>query len=238
MSDVLLNVSNADVFYRDVQVLWNVGLHVKKGEIVTVIGPNGAGKSTLLNTIVGFQHPTKGSITFNGSSIGNLTPEKIVRLGLTIVPEGARVFSEMTVLDNLKMGSYIKSARAERDKSLEEVFSFFPRLCERAGQKGGTLSGGERQMLAIGRALMSKPSLLLLDEPSLGLAPLLVTKVFETIRNIAATGLTVLLVEQNVHLSLEITDRAYVLENGRITMEGEGQDLMKDEHVKKAYLAI
>lgn len=238
MSEVLLNVSDADVFYKDVQVLWNVGLQVKKGEIVTVIGPNGAGKSTLLSTIVGFQHPAKGSITFNGSSISNLPPEKVVRLGLTIVPEGARVFSEMTVLDNLKMGSYIKSARAERDKSLEEVFTFFPRLHERMGQKGGTLSGGERQMLAIGRALMSKPSLLLLDEPSLGLAPLLVTKVFETIRNIAATGLTVLLVEQNVHLSLEITDRAYVLENGRIAMEGYGKDMIKDEHVKKAYLAI
>jgi branched-chain amino acid transport system ATP-binding protein len=238
MPDVLLNVSDADVFYRDVQVLWNVGLYVRKGEIVTVIGPNGAGKSTLLSTIVGFQHPAKGSITFSGSSISNLPPEKVVQLGLTIVPEGARVFSEMTVLDNLKMGSYIKSARAERDKSLEQVFTFFPRLYERIAQKGGTLSGGERQMLAIGRALMSKPSLLLLDEPSLGLAPLLVTKVFETIRNIAATGLTVLLVEQNVHLSLEITDRAYVLENGRIALEGCGKDIIKDEHVKKAYLAI
>jgi branched-chain amino acid transport system ATP-binding protein len=238
MSDVLLNVNGIDVFYRDVQVLWDISLHVNKGEIVTVIGPNGAGKSTLLNTIVGFQHPTKGAVTFNGSSIDHLPPEKVVQLGLTIVPEGARVFSEMSVLDNLKMGSYIKSARAERNKTLDEVFSFFPRLHERSGQKGGTLSGGERQMLAIGRALMSRPSLLLLDEPSLGLAPLLVTKVFETIRSIAATGLTVLLVEQNVHLSLEITDRAYVLENGRIAMEGSGGELTKDEHIKKAYLAI
>jgi branched-chain amino acid transport system ATP-binding protein len=238
MDDVLLNIGGIDVFYRDVQVLWDVSLHVNKGEIVTVIGPNGAGKSTLLNTIVGFQHPAKGAVTFSGSTIDHIPPEKVVQLGLTIVPEGARVFSEMSVLDNLKMGSYIKSARADRNKSLEQVFSFFPRLHERMAQKGGTLSGGERQMLAIGRALMSRPSLLLLDEPSLGLAPLLVTKVFETIKNIAATGLTVLLVEQNVHLSLEITDRAYVLENGRIAMEGSGGELMKDEHVKKAYLAI
>lgn len=238
MDDVLLQVSGIDVFYRDVQVLWDVSLHVNKGEIVTVIGPNGAGKSTLLNTIVGFQHPAKGEVTFSGSSIDHIPPEKVVQLGLTIVPEGARVFSEMSVLDNLKMGSYIKSARAERNKSLEQVFSFFPRLHERMAQKGGTLSGGERQMLAIGRALMSRPSLLLLDEPSLGLAPLLVTKVFETIKDIAATGLTVLLVEQNVHLSLEITDRAYVLENGRVAMEGAGRELMRDEHIKKAYLAI
>lgn len=238
MTDVLLNLSNVDVFYKDVQVLWNVGLHVKKGEIVTVIGPNGAGKSTLLNTIVGFQHPREGAITFEGLSIDRLPPERVVPLGLTIVPEGARVFSEMTVLDNLKMGSYIKSARAGRQRRLEEVFAFFPRLHERMFQKGGTLSGGERQMLAIGRALMSEPSALLLDEPSLGLAPLLVTRVFETIQTIAATGLTVLLVEQNVHLSLEITDRAYVLENGRIVIEGSAQDLIHNEHVRKAYLAM
>jgi len=238
MNDNLLDISAANVFYRDVQVLWDVALRVGKGEIVTVIGPNGAGKSTLLNTIMGFQHPSGGSIRFKGSSIDHLPPEKIVRLGMTIVPEGARVFSDMSVLDNLKMGSYIKSARADRQDSLEQVFSYFPRLHERKDQKGGTLSGGERQMLAIGRALMSKPSLLLLDEPSLGLAPLLVTKMFDAIREIAGSGLTVLLVEQNVHLSLEITDRAYVLENGRVVMEGFGSDLMENEHVKKAYLAI
>jgi branched-chain amino acid transport system ATP-binding protein len=167
-----------------------------------------------------------------------LPPEEIVQLGLTIVPEGARVFAGMSVLDNLKMGSYVKSARAAREQSLDRIFTFFPRLQERMHQKGGTLSGGERQMLAIGRALMSKPALLLLDEPSLGLAPLLVTKVFETVRDIAATGVTVLLVEQNVHFSLAITSRAYVLENGRTVLHGSGEELMRDDHVKKSYLAI
>ena len=234
----LLRVDSIDIFYRDVQVLWGVSLEVRQGEIVTVIGPNGAGKSTLLSSVVGFQHPRAGVIEFKGTTIDHLPPEEIVRLGLTIVPEGARVFSDMSVLDNLKMGSYMESARADREESLEKVFSFFPRLQERMHQKGGTLSGGERQMLAIGRALMSKPTLLLLDEPSLGLAPLFVIKVFETVREIAASGITVLLVEQNVHFSLEITDRAYVLENGRTVMHGSGQDLMKDDHVKKSYLAL
>ena len=161
-----------------------------------------------------------------------------MQVGLTIVPEGARVFSEMSVLDNLKMGSYIKTARPYRQESLDKVFTFFPRLQERMHQKGGTLSGGERQMLAIGRALMSRPSLLLLDEPSLGLAPLLVTRVFQAVREIAATGITVLLVEQNVNFSLEITDRAYVLENGHTIMEGSGSELLKNDHIRKAYLAI
>ena len=238
MAESLLKIDSIDVYYRDVQVIWDVSIEVEKGKIVTVIGPNGAGKSTLLNTVMGFQHPKSGSISFNGASIGDLPPEKVVRLGLTIVPEGARVFSEMSVLDNLKMGSYIKSARPDRDKNLERVFEFFPRLYERKHQDGGTLSGGERQMLAIGRALMSNPVLLLLDEPSLGLQPLLVTKVFETVKEIASTGLTVLLVEQNVHFSLEISDRAYVLENGRMVREGPAGELMKDEHVKKAYLAL
>jgi len=234
----LLTIDSIDVFYGDVQVLSEVGLHVSRGEIVTVIGPNGAGKSTLLNTIVGFQSPRKGSIFFDGRSIGGFPPEKVVRLGLTIVPEGARLFAEMSVLDNLKMGSYLKSARAARQESLEWVFTFFPRLYERMHQKGGTLSGGERQMLAIGRALMSRPSLLLLDEPSLGLAPVLVTRVLEAVKKISATGVTVMLVEQNVYFSLEISDRAYVLESGRVVIEGTGPELMNNDHIKKAYLAI
>ncbi len=238
MDQALLKVDRINVSYKDVQVLRDVTLEVRKGEIVTVIGPNGAGKSTLMNTLVGFLHPVTGSITFNGRSIERVPPEKVVQFGLTIVPEGARVFSEMSVLDNLKMGSYIKSARAERDRTLEQVFSFLPRLQERTSQKAGTLSGGERQMLAIGRALMSRPTLLLLDEPSLGLAPILVGKVFETVKGIAATGLTVLLVEQNVHSSLELTDRGYVLENGRVIMEGTGSDLLNNAHIKKSYLAI
>jgi branched-chain amino acid transport system ATP-binding protein len=238
MDGVLLKVSGIDVSYRDVQVLRNISLEVAEGEIVTVIGPNGAGKSTLLRTIVGFERPNAGSIMFDGKSIGLFPPEKTVRLGLTIVPEGARVFSDMSVLDNLKMGSYIKSARKVREQSLEQVFRLFPRLSERIDQKGGTLSGGERQMLAIGRALMSVPKLLLLDEPSLGLAPMLVDSVFQAIKNIASTGVTVLLVEQNVHYSLEISNRAYVLENGRVVMEGSGSQLMNNDHVRKSYLAL
>jgi branched-chain amino acid transport system ATP-binding protein len=238
MNELLLHADRMDVLYRDVQVLHAVSLTVDKGEVIAVIGPNGAGKSTLLNTIVGYQHPRSGSVTFQGLRIDHLPPEQVVRRGLTIVPEGARVFSEMSVLDNLKMGSYTRPVGPEREKSLQEVFSFFPRLHERMHQKGGTLSGGERQMLAIGRALMSKPTLLLLDEPSLGLAPMLVDKVFETIRRIASTGLTVLLVEQNVHISLELAHRAYVLENGRIVMEGPAADLINNDHVRRSYLAI
>jgi branched-chain amino acid transport system ATP-binding protein len=238
MDRALLKVSHIDVCYGDVQALWDVSVEVNNGEIVTVVGPNGAGKSTLLNTVVGFQHPSSGSIHFKSSDVSRTPPEKMVPLGLTSVPEGARVFADMTVLDNLKMGSYIKSARAFRDQSFDQVFRFFPRLRERLHQKGGALSGGERQMLAIGRALMSRPTLLLLDEPSVGLAPVMVARVFDAVREIVADGLTVLLVEQNVHLSLEITDRGYVLENGRVVMEGKGADLMNDEHVRKAYLAM
>lgn len=238
MIEPLLKVEKIDVSYRDVQVLHGVDLEVSTGEIVTVIGPNGAGKSTLLSAIVGFQVPQKGSILFRGQTITSTPPEETVKLGMTIVPEGARVFTDMTVLDNLKMGSYIKSSRVHRKESLEMVFNFFPRLHERMRQNGGTLSGGERQMLAIGRALMSKPSLLLLDEPSLGLAPMLVTKVFETVAAIASTGLTVLLVEQNVHFSLEISKRAYVLENGRIVKHGFSEELMNNDYIKKSYLAL
>ena len=238
MENTFFKVTEIDVFYRDVQVLYSVSLHVDKGEISSVIGPNGAGKSTLLRTIMGFEHPGKGSIIFQGAAIDRLPPEKAVQLGLTIVPEGARVFAEMTVLDNLRMGSYIKAARALRERSLDQVFGFFPRLKERMHQKGGTLSGGERQMLAIGRALMSRPTLLLLDEPSLGLAPILVGTVFGAIREIAETEVTVLLVEQNVHSSLEISNRAYVMENGRVVIEGLSSALMNHDHVRKAYLAL
>jgi branched-chain amino acid transport system ATP-binding protein len=238
MDQPILKVEKIDVSYRDVKVLHEIDLEVYPSEIVTVIGPNGAGKSTLLSAIIGFQAPNKGSISFKGHTITGVPPEETVKLGMTIVPEGARVFTEMSVLDNLKMGSYIKSSRDRRNESLEMVFDFFPRLHERMKQKGGTLSGGERQMLAIGRALMSRPSLLLLDEPSLGLAPLLVTKVFETIVRIASTGLTVLLVEQNVHFSLEISKKAYVLENGRIVKSGPSEELANNDYIKKSYLAL
>jgi branched-chain amino acid transport system ATP-binding protein len=238
MTEPLLDIKQIDVSFFDVRVLHQIDLKVYPSEIVTVIGPNGAGKSTLLGAIVGFQVPTEGSITFKGQNITGIAPEETVQLGITIVPEGARVFTDMTVMDNLKMGSYIKSSRALRSETLEMVFSFFPRLHERMKQKGGTLSGGERQMLAIGRALMSRPSLLLLDEPSLGLAPLLVTKVFETIVQIASTGLTVLLVEQNVHFSLEISQRAYVLENGRMVKDGPSHEIMDNDYIRKSYLAL
>jgi len=239
----MLRISHIDVFYGDVQVLWDVSLNVGKGEIVTVVGPNGAGKSTLLMTIVNQLHPkTEGhsekGIFLHGRRIDHGSPENAVESGIAIVPEGARVFSEMSVLDNLKMGSYIRKARAVREKTLEEVYALFPRLKERQYQKARTLSGGERQMLALGRALMSKPDVLLLDEPSLGLQPILVTRTFEAILGINERGVTVLLVEQNVNHSLEISHRAYVLEGGRVVLEGKGRDLLNNPHVKRAYLAM
>lgn len=240
----MLEIDRINIFYGDVHVLWDVGLRVSPGEMVTVIGPNGAGKSTLLKAVVNLLSLTNhekgrgGRITFMGRDIGGLSPEETVRLGMAIVPEGARVFPEMTVLDNLKMGSYIESARAHRRERLEEVFGLFPRLKERLNQKARTLSGGERQMLAIGRALMSKPILLLLDEPSLGLQPQLVIRTFEAVKEINRRGVAVLLVEQNVQFALEISHRAYVLENGRIVLEGKAEELLESEHIKRFYLAI
>jgi len=239
----MLRVDKIKVFYGDVQVLWDVSLKVDEGEIVTVVGPNGSGKSTLLHTIVNLNHPKRtdqmdSGIFYRGSRIDGLSPEESVSLGIAVVPEGARVFPEMSVLDNLKMGSYIKKARQVREQTLEEIYTLFPRLRERESQKARTLSGGERQMLAVGRALMSKPDLLLLDEPSLGLQPMLVTRTFEAVREINRKGVTILLVEQNVHYSLEISHRAYVLENGRIVLEGKGSELLNNQHVKKAYLAM
>lgn len=240
----MLEIEGLCIYFDDVPILREVSIQVAQGEIVTVIGPNGAGKSTLLKAIVNLLSPFdrksegKGRILFGGTPIRGLSPEETVRLGISIVPEGARVFPEMSVLDNLRMGSYFGAARAERDKTLREVFQLFPRLEERLHQKAVTLSGGERQMLAIGRALMSKPRLLLFDEPSLGLQPILVRKTFEAISEINRRGLSILLVEQNVQFSLEISHRAYVLENGRIIQEGKAGDILTSEHVKKAYLAI
>ncbi len=239
----MLRIDRINVFYGDVQVLWDVSLKVNEKEIVTVVGPNGAGKSTLLMTVVNLVHPRKEDhsergIFFKEARISHLSAEESVAMGIAIVPEGARVFPEMSVLDNLKMGSYIKKAREVRERTLEEAYTLFPRLKERQSQKAKTLSGGERQMLALGRALMSKPDLLLLDEPSLGLQPMLVTRTFEAIREINRKGVTILLVEQNVHYSLEISNRAYVLENGKIVLEGSGKELLNNQHVKKAYLAM
>jgi len=240
----MLEIDRINVFYGDIHILWDVSLQVSPGEMVTVIGPNGAGKSTLLKAVVNLLPAGKakegrwGNITFMGRDIVGLSPEESVRLGIAIVPEGARVFPEMTVLDNLKMGSYIESARAQRRETFEEVFGLFPRLKERLNQKAGTLSGGERQMLAIGRSLMSKPVLLLLDEPSLGLQPQLVTRTFEAVKEINRRGVAILLVEQSVQFALEISHRAYVLESGKIVLEGKAGELLSSEHIKKFYLAI
>jgi|YNPNPStandDraft_1061719.scaffolds.fasta_scaffold23289_2 branched-chain amino acid transport system ATP-binding protein len=238
----MLEVRDLSVGYGQVQVLWDVALCVNRGEIVSVLGPNGAGKSTLLRSIVGLVRPIKGSkaygITYWGKRIDGMPPEDIVSLGIALVTEEKHLFPEMTVLDNLKMGAYIGEARRKRKESLEFVFDLFPRLAERRSQAAKTLSGGERQMLAIGRALMSGPELLMIDEPSIGLQPLLIMKTLEVIKQLRERGVTILMVEQNVFFSLEMSDRAYVLENGRIVMEGSGAELLRHDHIKKAYLAL
>jgi branched-chain amino acid transport system ATP-binding protein len=232
----LLEVRDLDFAYGDVQVLRGVSLSVNAGEIVTLVGSNGAGKSTTLRNISRLLRPRAGSIVFDGHDLTRLSPHEVVELGIVQVPEGRRVFPEMTVLENLRMGSYIKSARADREKNLETGMTLFPRLKERVGQMAGTLSGGEQQMLAIARGMMAKPRLLLLDEPSLGLSPLLVRTIFDTIAQINAQGISVLLVEQNVFQSLRIAARGYVLEIGRVTLSGTGSDLLGNDQVKAAFL--
>lgn len=238
----MLEVEELNVAYGHVQVLWDVSLKVNRGELVTVIGPNGAGKSTLMRTALGQLHPMKTSranaITYLGKRIDKMLPDEIVRLGIALVSEERNLFPDMTVLDNLKMGSYIKRAREKRTESLRLVFNLFPRLEERKNQMAKTLSGGEGQMLAIARALMSRPDLLMIDEPSVGLQPSLIAKTFDIIKDIRERGVTILMVEQNVYFSLEMSDKAYVLENGRIVMEGEGKELLENNHIKKAYLAM
>ena len=232
----LLEVRDLDFAYGDVQVLRGVSLFVNTGEIVTLVGSNGAGKSTTLRNISRLLRPRAGSIMFDGHDLTKLTSHQVVELGVIHVPEGRRVFPEMTVLENLRMGSYTKSARADRQKNLERGLTLFPRLRERIGQLAGTLSGGEQQMLAIARGLMAKPRLLVLDEPSLGLSPLLVRTIFDTIAQINAQGTSVLLVEQNVYQSLRIAARGYVLEIGRIALSGTGADLLANDQVKAAFL--
>jgi branched-chain amino acid transport system ATP-binding protein len=238
VSTSLLEVKDLDFAYGDVHVLHGVSLSVEKGEIVTLVGSNGAGKSTTLRNISRLLRPRSGSILFDGHDLTALPPHAVVELGVVQVPEARRVFPEMTVLENLRMGSYIKSARADRAKNIERAMTLFPRLRERAKQLAGTLSGGEQQMLAIGRGLMTKPRLLLLDEPSLGLSPLLVKTIFDTIAEINAQGTTVLLVEQNVFQSLRIANRGYVLETGRMVLSGTGQELLGNEQVKAAFLGV
>ena len=230
----LLKVNDIHVYYGKIHAVKGVSFEVGQGEIVSLIGANGAGKSTALKTISGLVHPKQGSIEFMGKDITKLEPNKIVRLGLAQVPEGRRVFAHMSVMENIEMGAYILGRVPE--EAVEDVFSRFPRLKERSRQEAGTLSGGEQQMLAMARALMSKPKLIMMDEPSMGLSPILVEQIFSIIAELRQSGATILLVEQNANKALKITDRAYVLETGRITLSGSGRELLESEDVKKAYL--
>jgi len=234
----LLELENLNVFYGDMQALWDVSLHVDEGETVCIIGANGAGKSTALNTISGLLQPEQGSIRFNGTEIGQTPTQNIVEMGVIQIPEARRLFPFMTVQENLEIGAYNRRAQTVQSQTMQDVFDLLPVLNERRTQLARTLSGGEQQMLAVGRGLMAKPVLLMLDEPSLGLAPMLVRSVFDAIRRINEAGTTVLLVEQDVHHSLQLSHRGYVLENGRIVMEGKGGDLLEDPHIRKAYLGL
>ena len=231
-----LQVNGLHAGYGKVPILRDVSLHVNEGEIVAVIGPNGAGKSTLLKTISGLITPTAGQITFNGQAIQGMAPHLVAKAGISHIPEGRRLFSNMTVLENLIMGAYAK--REDLSRKLDEVFEMFPILQEREKQKARDLSGGQKQMLALGRGLVSRPILMMLDEPSLGLAPILVDSTYDKMRTLRERGLTVLLVEQNVNYALEFAVRAYVIENGRIVMEGSSEELSRSDHVKKHYLGL
>jgi len=225
-----------DVLYGDVQALWDVSLEVKQGTIVSLVGANGAGKSTLLKTISGINRATKGEILFSGKSVTHLKPQQVVDIGISHVPEGRRLFASLTVLENLKLGAYPPRARAVFGESLTKAFDLFPVLKSRQNQKAGSLSGGEQQMLAIGRAMMSQPTILMLDEPSLGLSPILVKTMFDLVASLNKQGVTMLLVEQNVRQALKIANHAYVLKNGRIVMSGGGEELLADPEVQKAYI--
>ena len=233
---MMLDVATINVHYGAIQALKEVSFHLEQNEIVALIGANGAGKSTSLNTISGILHPTSGRITFEGEEISATTPQEIVRKGIVQVPEGRRVFGRMSVLENLEMGGYTCQGRVKRQEGIDRAFALFPRLAERRQQPARTLSGGEQQMLAMARALMSEPAIVLLDEPSMGLAPLLVERIFSIISEIHRNGTTIVLVEQNAAMALAIANRAYVLETGRITLEGKASDLLHDESVQKAYL--
>ena len=232
---MILKVEDINVYYGAIHAIKGISFEVNEGEIVTLIGANGAGKSTTLNTVSGLLHSKTGSITFMGENIAGVAPHKIVERGLAQVPEGRRIFLQMTVQENLEMGAYTRGKSGVSD-DLEMVFEQFPRLKERRKQIGGTLSGGEQQMLAMGRALMSKPKLLMLDEPSMGLAPILVEQIFEIIQSMHKNGTTILLVEQNAQMALSVADRAYVLETGKIGLSGTGQELIQSDEIRKAYL--
>jgi branched-chain amino acid transport system ATP-binding protein len=234
----VLELADVHVRYGNVRALQGVSLRVETGELVALIGSNGAGKSTTLRTISGLLRPTEGTITFEGADITNAATDRIVRLGISHCPEGRHIFGSLSVSDNLRLGAVSRSDSGEVAKDLDRVFELFPLLKERLGQAGGTLSGGEQQMLAIGRALMSRPRLLLLDEPSLGLAPLMVERIFATIAELKRQGRTILLVEQNVHQALDVADRAYVLETGRMTLDGPAEVLRQDPKVEQSYLGV
>jgi branched-chain amino acid transport system ATP-binding protein len=234
----MLEVTHIEVRYGDVPTLHDVSCVVKEREVVNILGANGAGKSTLLKTIIGLLHPTRGSIRFRGRDISRLSPPEIIQMGITYIPEDRRIFSPLTVEDNLKLGAYIVRDKTGIPRQLEEVYRLFPRLHERRKQLAGTMSGGEQQMLAIGRGLMSKPSLLMLDEPSIGLMPKLVSEVMETVTKLKREGYTVLLVEQKVQESLEVADQAYILQTGRTVAHGPAKDMVQNELVKRAYLSL
>lgn len=232
----MLRVEDINVFYGKIHAIHDLSFHVKEGEIVTLIGANGAGKSTILKTISRLMDPSSGIIKFRGEDIKKVPPHQIIDMGMAHVPEGRRVFSKMTVYENLEMGAYIRKDKREIMEDLEMVYKRFPRLKERLKQLAGTLSGGEQQMLAMGRALMSRPKILLMDEPSMGLAPLLVDEIFDIIEKLNQAGTTILLVEQNAHKALKVADRGYVLETGRIIAEGKASELLEDDSVRMAYL--
>jgi branched-chain amino acid transport system ATP-binding protein len=235
---MMLEVDTVNTFYGKVRALWDVSLRIDEREIVALVGANGAGKTTMLNTISGVLHPASGSIQFCGLKIDQMLPHQVVKMGISHIPEGGKPFSDMSVRENLEMGAYGDETWRKREETLEQVYKIFPILKERAGQLARTLSGGERQMLALGRGLMSRPRLCALDEPSYGLGPLLVKEIFNVIKTLRDQGMTLLLVEQNVQQSLEIADRGYVLENGHVVSEGKSRELLQNDHIKKAYLGL
>ena len=232
----LLEVNDLEVYYGMIQAIKGISFHVDKGEVIALIGANGAGKTTTLHTVTGLLSPKSGQVLFEERDITKVPAHKIVSMGMAHVPEGRRVFAELSVYENLKMGAYTRKNKSEIEESLENVYKRFPRLEERKNQMAGTLSGGEQQMLAMGRALMSRPKIILMDEPSMGLSPIMVNEIFDIIRSVSESGTTVLLVEQNAKKALSIADRAYVLETGKIVLEGNAKDLLEDDSIKKAYL--
>ena len=232
----MLEIKDLEVYYGVIQAIKGISFEVNKGEVISLIGANGAGKTTILHTITGLLSPKKGSVIYEGTDITKIPAHKIVSLGMAHVPEGRRVFADLSVYENLKMGAYTRKDKNEVEETLEKVYERFPRLKERKNQMAGTLSGGEQQMLAMGRALMSKPKIILMDEPSMGLSPILVNEIFDIIQEVSKSGTTVLLVEQNAKKALSIADRAYVLETGKIVLDGKAEDLLNDDSIKKAYL--